>query len=75
VGGSAPPSAAGGVYGRESMDIGGAGVNSSRRPAVFPRARKFVEGGVGGTGGSSGPARRVMDFFRRRGVVRSKGDV
>lgn len=72
--GSAPASAAGGAYGNESADVG-ASTSTSRRPTVFQRTRKFTEGDVGGTGGSSGPARRVMDFFRRRGVVRSKGDV
>lgn len=67
---SAPASAAGGAYGRDSIDV------PSRRPTVLQKNnRKFTEGEVSGTGGSSGPARRVMDFFRRRGVVRSKGEV
>lgn len=67
---SAPASAAGGAYGRDSIDT------PSRRPTVLQKNnRKFTEGEVSGTGGSSGPARRVMDFFRRRGVVRSKGEV
>ncbi|KAH8152484.1 uncharacterized protein LAJ45_03324 [Morchella importuna] len=71
---SAPASAAGGRFERESVDIeGGNGV--SRRPTVLQKNRKFTEGEVSGTGGSTGPARRVMDFFRRRGVVRSKGEV
>jgi len=75
VGGSAPASAAGGNYGRESIDLGAGNANSARRPAVLQKNRKFTEGDAGGTGGSSGPARRVMDFFRRRGVARSsKGD-
>lgn len=69
---SAPASAAGGGFGRDSIDIGGS--NIGRRPTVLQKNRKFTEGEVSGTGGSSGPARRVMDFFRRRGVVRSKGD-
>lgn len=71
---SAPASATGGGFGRDSIDIGGAGSNIGRRPTVLQKNRKFTEGEVSGTGGSSGPARRVMDFFRRRGVVRSKGD-
>ncbi|PWW80178.1 kinase-like protein [Tuber magnatum] len=75
VGGSAPASATGGNYGRESIDLGAGNANSARRPAVLQKNRKFTEGDAGGTGGSSGPARRVMDFFRRRGVARSsKGD-
>ena len=73
--GSAPASATGGNYGRESIDLGAGNANSARRPAVLQKNRKFTEGDAGGTGGSSGPARRVMDFFRRRGVARSsKGD-
>lgn len=68
---SAPASAAGGGPGRDSIDV-----PNGRRPAVLQKSnRKFTEGEVNGTGGSSGPARRVMDFFRRRGVVRSKGEV
>ncbi|KAG0126991.1 hypothetical protein HOY82DRAFT_614215 [Tuber indicum] len=75
VGGSAPASAAGGNYARESIDLGAGNANAARRPAVLQKNRKFTEGDAGGTGGSSGPARRVMDFFRRRGVARSsKGD-
>lgn len=69
---SAPASAAGGGPGRDSIEV-----SSGRRPTVLQKNnnRKFTEGEVNGTGGSSGPARRVMDFFRRRGVVRSKGEV
>lgn len=71
---SAPASAAGGGFGRDSVDIGGGGANIGRRPTVLQKNNRKFEGEVSGTGGSSGPARRVMDFFRRRGVVRSKGD-
>lgn len=72
--GSAPASAAGGGFGRDSIDVPSG--NIGRRPTVLQKNnRKFTEGEVSGTGGSTGPARRVMDFFRRRGVARSKGEV
>lgn len=47
------------------------------RKSTLGKHKKFgdaYEDGQGGGGhGSSGPARRVMDFFRRRGTARSKG--
>jgi protein-serine/threonine kinase len=67
---SAPTSAIGN---RESIE---AGTGTGRR-AILQKHKKFGDAYEGETGsgghGSSGPARRVMDFFRRRGVVRSKG--
>lgn len=48
-----------------------------RKPFLAAKHKKFGDAYEGettaGGHGSSGPARRVMDFFRRRGVVRSKG--
>lgn len=62
--GSAPASAFGG-------DV----VNSTKR-TTLGKHKKFgdaYEGELSSGGhGSSGPARRVMDFFRRRGAARSK---
>ncbi|KAI5795386.1 hypothetical protein DFH27DRAFT_612617 [Peziza echinospora] len=48
-----------------------------KRPAVLQKNRKFTEayemdGAGAASSGSSGAARRVMDFFRRRGVNRNK---
>jgi hypothetical protein len=45
------------------------------KPAVLQKNRKFTEAyedGAGGSSGSSGAARRVMDFFRKRGLRREK---
>lgn len=48
-----------------------------KQRTTLKKHKKFgdaFDGDMGAGGhGSSGPARRVMDFFRRRGVVRSKG--
>lgn len=50
---------------------------STKKQFLPVRSKKFQDAYEGettvGGHGSSGPARRVMDFFRRRGVVRSKG--
>ncbi|TGZ77040.1 kinase-like protein [Ascodesmis nigricans] len=50
----------------------------NRKQQFMPiKSKKFQdayeEETTAGGHGSSGPARRVMDFFRRRGVIRSKG--
>src|SRR5690606_41480123 len=45
------------------------------KPTVLQKNRKFTEAyeeGAGGNSGSSGAARRVMDFFRKRGLRREK---
>ncbi|KAI5781490.1 kinase-like domain-containing protein [Geopyxis carbonaria] len=69
--GSAPASVGKGARG--SIDVS----NASTRKTTLGKHKKFgeaFEGEVSSGGhGSSGPARRVMDFFRRRGVNRSKG--
>ncbi|KAF8544880.1 kinase-like domain-containing protein [Trichophaea hybrida] len=67
--GSAPASAPGG-----SNDV----AHPTKKPTLS-KHKKFgdaYEGGELSSGGhgSSGPARRVMDFFRRRGAARSKGE-
>lgn len=67
--GSAPPSAF-----RASTDHGPV----SAKKTMLSKHKKFgdaFEGEVSSGGhGSSGPARRVMDFFRRRGTARSKSE-
>lgn len=46
--------------------------SSNRQPAVLQKNRKFHEAyDNGSNGGSSGGARRVMDWFRKRGKDRS----
>jgi protein-serine/threonine kinase len=59
--------------------IGGGGGNGGGRdkPATLQKHRRFTEayedGGAAasaGHSGSSGPAKRVMDFFRKRGKAR-----
>jgi len=66
--GSAPASAPGG-----SNDMG-----HPSKKGTLSKHKKFgdaYEGELSSGGhGSSGPARRVMDFFRRRGAARSKGE-
>lgn len=44
---------------------------SSRHPAVLQKNRKFGDAYETGSGSSSGGARRVMDWFRKRGKDRS----
>ena len=64
--GSAPPSA-----------FGAASIEAPSKRTTLSKHKKFgdaYEGEMSSGGhGSSGPARRVMDFFRRRGTARSKG--
>ncbi|KAL2259079.1 hypothetical protein VTK26DRAFT_7372 [Humicola hyalothermophila] len=63
----------------------GGGVGRSGR-GVLQKNKRFVDAWEGGAGadpysrhndhsGSSGPARRVMDFFRRRAKARTGGDI
>lgn len=67
--GSAPPSA----FCAASIDL----TTAPAKRATLSKHKKFgdaFEGEMSSGGhGSSGPARRVMDFFRRRGTARSKG--
>jgi protein-serine/threonine kinase len=70
--GSAPASAF-----RGSIDVNSAAPPTNKKNSLS-KHKKFgdaYEGEVSSGGhGSSGPARRVMDFFRRRGAARSKSD-
>lgn len=55
----------------------GQNIPDDKKPAVLQKNRKFTEAyeeGAQGSGnsGSSGAARRVMDFFRKRGLRREK---
>jgi protein-serine/threonine kinase len=66
--GSAPPSAF-----RDSVDTNPIVVPPAKK-SMLSKHRKFDEAPPGSHAGSSGPARRVMDFFRRRGTARIKGE-
>jgi protein-serine/threonine kinase len=69
--GSAPPSAF-----RDSVDT--TTVVTPAKKTMLSRHKKFTDAFdsevSSGGHGSSGPARRVMDFFRRRGTARSKSE-
>jgi len=72
--GSAPPSA----FGRGSADVDSPHSTVATKKTMLSRHKRLGDAYEGesssGGHGSSGPARRVMDFFRRRGTARSKGE-
>jgi len=70
--GSAPASA----FGRRSVDVDSP--TAPVKKSMLSKHKRLGDAYEGesssGGHGSSGPARRVMDFFRRRGTARSKGE-